>query len=31
VAAIVVGFVLYAILAKVGLTSKQLEMPAAQQ
>ncbi len=31
VAAIVVGFVLYFVLAKVGLTSKQLEMPAAQQ
>jgi len=31
VAAIVVGFVLYIVLAKVGLTSKQLEMPAAKQ
>jgi cytosine permease len=31
VAAIVVGFVLYYLLAKVGLTSKQLEMPAAKQ
>jgi hypothetical protein len=30
VAAIVVGFVLYIVLAKVGLTSKQLEMPAAK-
>jgi cytosine permease len=31
VAALVVGFVLYFVLAKVGLTSKQLEMPAAKQ
>jgi cytosine permease len=30
VAAILVGFVLYIVLAKVGLTSKQLEMPAAE-
>ncbi len=30
VAAIVVGFVLYVVLAKVGLTSRQLEMPAAE-
>lgn len=29
VAAIIVGFVLYAILAKIGLESKKLEMPAA--
>jgi cytosine permease len=30
VAAIIVGFVLYAVLAKAGLESKQLEMPAAE-
>lgn len=30
-AAIVVGFVLYFLLAKIGLTSKQLEMPATTQ
>ncbi len=30
VAAIIVGFVLYALLAKAGLESKQLEMPAAE-
>ncbi len=30
VAAIIVGFVLYFVLAKAGLTSKQLEMPAGQ-
>jgi cytosine permease len=29
-AAIVVGFVLYAVLAKIGLTSRQLEMPTAE-
>ncbi len=31
VAAIIIGFVLYIILAKAGLTSKQLEMPAVKQ
>ncbi|MCY2989880.1 MAG: cytosine permease [Planctomycetota bacterium] len=31
VAAIIVGFVLYAVLAKAGLESKTLEMPAAKQ
>jgi cytosine permease len=31
VAAIIVGFVLYFVLAKVGLTSKQLEMPTGKQ
>jgi cytosine permease len=30
VAAILVGFVLYLVLAKVGLTTRQLEMPAAK-
>ena len=31
VAAIIVGFVLYALLAKAGLESKQLEMPAGEE
>lgn len=31
VAAIIVGFVLYAVLAKLGLESTQLEMPAAEE
>ena len=31
VAALIVGFVLYVVLAKAGLESKTLEMPAAKQ